>query len=30
MCILVALTKNYSAFIEQNGRKFDYETFITG
>lgn len=30
MCILVALTKNFSAFIEQNGRKFDYETFITG
>ncbi|KAI9163053.1 dicarboxylic amino acid permease [Paramyrothecium foliicola] len=28
--VLVALTKNFSAFIEQNGRKFDYETFITG
>lgn len=30
MCILVALTKNFSAFVHQGDRKFDYETFITG
>jgi len=29
-CILVALTKNFAAFIHKDGKTFDYETFITG
>ncbi|KAM4057548.1 amino acid permease [Hirsutella rhossiliensis] len=29
-CILVAITKNFDVFIEHDGKKFDYVTFLTG